>query len=190
MLRDISLHIHDLAQNSITAGASRIQIEVYVAPGGYLCVKIEDDGCGMSPELLQKVTDPFTTSRTTRNVGMGIPFFKMACEQAGGTFSIHSALGEGTETCGSFQINHIDRLPLGDLGETIMMLIMEKPDNRYILTLSSVNGEYVFDTDQIREVLDGAPIEEYEILQWIKGYVENHSQEIFGGVLDEIIRRT
>ncbi len=190
MLRDISLHIHDLVQNSITAGASQIQVEVRVTPEGYLCVQIEDNGCGMSPELLQKVTDPFTTSRTTRNVGMGIPFFKMACEQAGGVFSIRSTLGEGTKTCGTFQVDHIDRLPLGHLGETVMMLIMENPNNRYVFTMSSLKGEYVFDTDQIKDVLDGTPIDEFEILQWIKGYVDDHTFEIFGGVLDEIIRRT
>ncbi len=190
MLRDISLHIHDLAQNSITAGASQIQIEVRVTPERCLFVQIEDNGCGMSPELLQRVTDPFTTSRTTRNVGMGIPFFKMACEQAEGEFSIYSVLGEGTRTCGSFRVDHIDRLPLGHLGETVMMLIMENPDCRYILTLSSANGEYVFDTDQVKDVLGDTPIEEYDILQWIKGYVEDHTQDIFGGVLDEIIRRT
>ena len=190
MLRDISLHIHDLAQNSIAAGASQIQIEVRTVSEGYLYVQIEDNGCGMSPELLQKVTDPFTTGRTTRKVGMGIPFFKMACEQANGSFEIHSVLGEGTRTGGSFQINHIDRLPLGNLGETVMMLIMENPDNRYVLSLSSSSGTYVLDTNQIKEVLDGVPIDAYEILQWIKEYVENHTLEIFGGVLDEIIGRT
>lgn len=189
MLREISLHIHDLAENSISAGATRIDLSVCAQSDGFLCVMIQDNGCGMSQELLSRVTDPFTTGRTARKVGMGIPFFKLACEQAGGNFAIHSVLGKGTETAGSFQMDNIDRLPLGDLGETIMLLIMESPQTRYTLTLTSRNGTFVLDTDQIREVLDGTPIDSFEILQWIKGYVNDHALDIFGGVLNEIIRR-
>lgn len=190
MLRDISLHIHDLAENSIAAGATQIDMTVCTEPEGFLYVEIQDNGCGMSAELLSRVTDPFTTGRTTRKVGMGIPFFKMACEQASGTFQIQSELGKGTKTCGTFQIQHIDRLPLGDLGETVTMLILEKPEIRYTLTLASSQGSYLFDTDAIREVLEDTPINEYEILQWMKGYVEDHTRNIFGGVLDEIVGRT
>lgn len=190
MLRDISLHIHDLAENSITAGATQIDILVCADSDGFLNVEIKDNGCGMSEELLSRVTDPFTTGRTTRKVGMGIPFFKMACEQAAGTFEIQSELGKGTKTCGTFQIQHIDRLPLGDLGETVTMLILEKPEIRYTLTLVSAQGTYLFDTNAIREVLEDTPIQDYEILQWVKGYVEEHTQNIFGGVLDEIVGRT
>lgn len=189
MLRDISLHIHDLAENSIAAGADRIDITVCALPDGMLSVEIQDDGCGMSEELLLRVTDPFTTGRTTRKVGMGIPFFKMACEQAAGIFQIESEPGKGTRTRGSFQIDHIDRLPLGDLGETVTLLILEKPEIRYTLTLTSPKGTYVFDTDAVREVLEDTPIQEYEILQWMKGYVEDHARNIFGGVLDEIVGR-
>lgn len=190
MLRDISLHIHDLAENSIAAGASQIDMTVCAKSDGFLYVEIKDNGCGMSEELLVCVTDPFTTGRTTRKVGMGIPFFKMACEQAAGIFQIDSEIGKGTHTRGSFQIHHIDRLPLGDLGETVTLLILEKPEIRYTLTLTSQKGTYVFDTDAIRAVLEDTPIQEYEILQWIKGYVEDHARNIFGGVLDEIVGRT
>ncbi|MBR5280491.1 MAG: sensor histidine kinase [Clostridia bacterium] len=190
MLRDISLHIHDLAENSVAAGATQIDVMVCAKSDGYLYVEIQDNGCGMSEELLSRVTDPFTTSRTTRKVGMGIPFFKMACEQASGTFQIQSEIEKGTKTCGSFQIRHIDRLPLGNLGETLSMLILEKPEIRYTVTASSEQGTWVFDTDTVRDVLEDTPIQEYEVLQWIKGYVEEHTRNIFGGVLDEIIGRT
>lgn len=190
MLRDISLHIHDLAENSITAGATQIDISVCADGEGFLCVEIKDNGCGMSEELLARVTDPFTTSRTTRKVGMGIPFFKMACEQAEGVFRIQSEPGKGTQTRGTFRIQHIDRLPLGDLGETVTMLILEKPEIRYTLTLTSNRGAYQFDTDGIREVLGDTPIDDYEILEWMKGYVDDHTGNIFGGVLDEIVGRT
>ena len=185
MLRDISLHIHDLSENSITAKAKLLKIDI-IAEDGTLVLKIEDDGKGMSPEMLSKVEDPFTTSRTERNVGMGIPFFKLACEQTGGSFRISSELGKGTSLEGRFVIESIDRIPLGDVGDTVGMLIFESPEIRYIVSLSSKNGEFVFDTDEVKEQLDGAPINDFEIVQWIKEYVNEGVSNIFGGVLDEI----
>ena len=122
MLRDISLHIHDLTENSIAAGARLVSIKL-VAENGMLTLEIGDNGKGMSPEMLSRVEDPFTTSRTERKVGMGIPFFKLACEQAGGDFKITSEPGKGTELKGRFVIDNIDRLPLGDIGETVGAVI-------------------------------------------------------------------
>ena len=104
MLRDISLHILDLTQNSISAGASEIRIDVASdAENERLSVRIEDNGCGMSEAFLASVTDPFTTSRKTRNVGMGIPFFKLACEQGGGRLEIQSQVNVGTALSGDFE---------------------------------------------------------------------------------------
>lgn len=189
MLRDISLHIHDLARNSIEAGATEIQIAVRVASDGYLYVKIEDNGGGMAPDMVARVTDPYTTGRTTRTVGLGIPFFQMACNLAGGRMSVRTAMGEGNEICGSFQVKHIDRLPLGNLGETMQLLLMEKRACRYILTLSSSLGEAIVDSNQIQAVGQGRSLEEIRTFQWIKELVEAHTLQIFGGVLDEIIGR-
>lgn len=189
MLRDISLHIQDLAENSISAEASGIGIAVWTKEDGFLHVAIRDNGCGMSAEFLNRVTDPFTTGRTVRKVGMGIPFFKMACEQAGGTFTIRSEPGKGTETAGSFEINHIDRLPIGNLGETVSLLIMESPETRFTVRLESGEEVFTLDTDEIKAELEGVPIDGYEILQWIKDYVNDNALNIFGGVLNEIIGR-
>lgn len=185
MLRDISLHIHDLTENSIAAGARLVSIKL-VAENGMLTLEIGDNGKGMSPEMLSRVEDPFTTSRTERKVGMGIPFFKLACEQAGGDFKITSEPGKGTELRGRFVIDNIDRLPLGDIGETVGMLIYESPDLHYILTLKTSDDEFVFDTDEVREQLEGTPINDFEIVQWIKEYINEGVSNIFGGVLDEI----
>ncbi len=185
MLRDISLHIHDLTENSIAAGARLVSIKL-VAENGMLTLEIGDNGKGMSPEMLSRVEDPFTTSRTERKVGMGIPFFKLACEQAGGDFKITSEPGKGTELRGRFVIDNIDRLPLGDIGETVGMLIYESPDLHYIVTLKTSDDEFVFDTDEVREQLEGTPINDFEIVQWIKEYINEGVSNIFGGVLDEI----
>ncbi|MFR1517307.1 MAG: ATP-binding protein [Clostridia bacterium] len=186
MLRDISLHILDLTQNSVTAGANSIRIAVS-AEAALLAVQIEDNGCGMSEDFLKAVEDPFTTSRKTRKVGMGIPFFKLACEQAGGRFEIRSKLNAGTKLSGSFEIANIDRLPLGDLGETMEFLISGAPDTRFLLQLRSSKGNFTFDTEEVKAELGDTPITEYDILQWIKEYINENVQIIFGGVLNEIV---
>lgn len=150
-------------------------------------MSIKDNGCGMTAEFLASVEDPFTTSRKTRKVGMGIPFFKLACEQAGGEFFIKSVINEGTELNGSLEVDNIDRLPLGDVGDTTSFLISSAPETKFIIRLASVNGEFEFDTDSVKEEIGDVPITEYEILQWIKDYVNENVQIIFGGVLNEII---
>lgn len=180
----------DLARNSIRAQADRICILVKADSQGHLLVSIEDNGYGMSPELLEKVQDPFTTSRTTRKVGMGIPFFRQASLMAGGEFRIDSVLNHGTQVEGSFVIENIDRIPLGDIGETVKLLIMCEPDVRYILKLSSRNGHFTMDTDEIKENLGDAPISQQEILEWIRGYINENVLSIFGGVLNEVTGRT
>ena len=185
MLRDISLHIHDLTENSIAAGARLVTIKL-VAENGMLTLEIGDNGKGMSPEMLSRVEDPFTTSRTERKVGMGIPFFKLACEQTGGDFKITSESGKGTELRGRFVIDNIDRLPLGDIGDTVGMLIYECPDLHYIVTLKASGEEFIFDTDEVKEQLEDTPINDFEIVQWIKEYINESVSNIFGGVLDEI----
>jgi histidine kinase len=188
MLRDISLHILDLTQNSITAGAQIVRIVIAGdLKDEMLTVQIEDNGCGMSEEFLAVVEDPFTTSRKTRKVGMGIPFFKLACEQGGGHMLIDSKQNVGTKLLGSFEIDNIDRLPLGDLGETMQFLISGAPETKFILELQSSKGCFTFHTDEVKAELGDTPISEYEILQWIKEYINENVQIIFGGVLNEIV---
>lgn len=188
MLRDISLHILDLAQNSVTAGAETIEIVIECdEKNEFLALSIKDNGCGMSADFLASVTDPFTTSRTTRKVGMGIPFFKLACEQAGGEFSISSVLKEGTELKGSLAVENIDRLPLGNVGSSVTSLILSAPQIRFLVTLKSAKGEFCFDTEAVKEEIGEVPITEYEILQWTEKYINENVQIIFGGVLNEII---
>ncbi len=191
MLRDISLHIMDLVQNSVSAGAALVSVAIEAEPDADLLrVIISDNGCGMSAEFLANVADPFTTSRTTRKVGMGIPFFKLACEQADGGIELWSEPGKGTTIIGQFCISHIDRLPLGDVGDSVRYLIMGSPKIDFVLTLSAGKKSFVFDTREVKRELGDVPITEYDIMVWIKESIDEEVTNIFGGVLNEIIGRT
>ena len=120
MMTEISLNILDVAENSTKAGATLVTITVDADFGAdQLTVSIEDNGCGMTPEQVERVTDPFFTSRTTRKVGLGVPFFKYAAESTGGSFRFDSAVGAGTTVTATFTLSHIDRMPLGDISTTI-----------------------------------------------------------------------
>jgi signal transduction histidine kinase len=117
-MQELSLHILDLVRNSIAAGATKVIISIY-QKGNFLYISISDNGKGMDKDTLRSVESPFMTSRNTRKVGLGIPLFKAAAEQSGGTFEIESAENVGTRVTGSFGIDSIDRQPLGELDETV-----------------------------------------------------------------------
>ena len=121
---NIAMHIMDIAQNSVRAEASLIEIELKESNIDYqLEMIVRDNACGMDAETVANLSDPFFTSRTTRKVGLGIPFLKMSCEQTEGTLSILSEKGKGTEVRALFHTNHPDCLPLGDLGGYISLLM-------------------------------------------------------------------
>jgi len=188
MLRDISLHLMDLMQNSISANANKLEVLIETIPKeDLLIISLKDNGVGMSPEFLENVIDPFTTSRKTRKVGMGIPFFKMACEIAEGKIHLQSIQGVGTTLDGTFKISSIDRLSLGDIGDTFFITILGNSSIEYNLILKNMEKQYIFNSKQIEEELDGIPIIDYEILQWIKDSINENVINIFGGVLNEII---
>lgn len=175
MMPEISLNILDVAQNSVTAGASLIQITIAASTSeDLLTVKIEDNGCGMSQEQVAHVTDPFYTTRTTRKVGLGIPFFKMAAEITGGSFTIESTKGKGTVTTAVFVLSSIDRMPLGDMAGTMTSLIGPNPDLDYVLTASLDGQSAVMDTREFRAVLGDIPLCEPEVLSYIRDYIEEN----------------
>lgn len=121
-MRELSLHILDLAQNSVEAGAHNLQIDIDENENGYFTFSISDDGRGMTEEMVKKVRDPFVTTRLTRKVGMGIPFMDMVTSQCGGYFDIKSQPGEGTVVKAAFKADNIDRPPLGDIAGSIAAL--------------------------------------------------------------------
>ena len=108
-MRELALHILDIAQNSVAAGARHIWLTVSENEQGYFVFSVRDDGKGMDSEMLQRVRDPFVTSRTTRKVGMGIPFIDMVTQQCGGHLELQSAPGKGTELTAYFAADNIDR---------------------------------------------------------------------------------
>lgn len=181
-MRELSLNILDIAQNSITAGASLITIEIaeYTATKT-LIIGIYDNGKGMSEEQVRSVIDPFFTTRTTRKVGMGIPLFKMAAEQTGGSLQIKSELGVGTEVCATFKTDSVDFTPLGDVAATVQMLISMNTDRDFIYRRSVDGRDFTLDTREIKEILGDVPLDAYEVSQWLIEFINENTHELYGG---------
>ncbi|MBO6055271.1 MAG: ATP-binding protein [Oscillospiraceae bacterium] len=178
MMPELSLNILDVAKNSVRAGASLINISVRADRAkDTLAIVISDNGCGMTEEQVQRVTDPFFTTRSTRKVGLGVPFFKMAAELTGGSFQIRSELGKGTSTEAVFGLSSIDRMPLGDFSGTITTLIQASPEIDFLVEYAVDENEFALDTRELREILGDVPLNEPEILQYIAGFLEENMSE-------------
>ncbi len=183
-MKELSLNILDIAQNSVSAGAKNIHISLEQDRKGILTLSVLDDGKGMSPEMVRTVTDPFCTTRTTRKVGMGIPLLKLASEQAGGSVSIRSVSREedpihhGTEITATFDTVNIDFTPLGDIVGTMVVLIQGHPEIDYFYSHVTPEGTVRLNTKELREVLGEISLGEFEILQWIRGSLEEQYQAL------------
>lgn len=182
-MKELSLNILDIAENSIKAEAEIIKIEI-TEENELLTIRISDDGLGMTEETLHAVSDPFYTTRTTRKVGMGIPLFRTAAEQTGGSLTIASRhIGEhpedhGTEVTATFHTAHIDFTPLGDLISTMITLLQGHPDKDFIFMHRKGGGTVSLDTREMREVLEGIPLDTYEVLCWVKESLTEQYNEI------------
>ncbi len=184
-MKDLSLHLLDIAQNSIKAASTLIIISLeYCA--GRLLFEITDNGCGMEPEILEKVTDPFITTRTTRKVGMGLPLLKLSAEMTGGSLSIDSVKGKGTVVKAEFIVDSIDRIPVGGMDETMKVLIQANPELDYEIRFRKEKLEYELKTVEVKKMLKGVPICNMEVIQWIGEDIRQGLKEVFGGVLNEI----
>ena len=179
-MKDLSLHILDIVQNSITAGAENIKLKIEDSDSKDLIyIAISDDGAGMSEEFLSKVMDPFTTSRTTRSVGLGIPLLKCAAQMTGGDLEISSKPGEGTDISVSFKKANIDCPPLGDIDSTVVTLIHGSPDLNFIVNYLTDKGEFTMDTMEFKNELGDIPLDEPEVLKWIEGWFQENREEIY-----------
>ncbi|MEW6365819.1 MAG: ATP-binding protein [Acidobacteriota bacterium] len=158
-MEDLSMHILDIAQNSIEAGASSVEISlVEDIARDLLEIEVRDDGKGMDPETIAKVADPFFTTRTTRKVGMGLAFLAQAAQAAGGELSIKSEPGQGTRVKASFGLSHIDRAPIGDV-ETTLMVLLAGHDNVDLTFRHSIGGrEFSLCTADLKEAAGGGPL--------------------------------
>ena len=182
---EIALNILDVAENSVRAGASLVEITVAVDEGeDTLSVTIADDGCGMTDEQIRQVTDPFFTTRTTRKVGLGVPFFKQAAELTGGRFSIDSAVGKGTTTRAVFRLRSIDRMPLGDMAATYCSLVMVSEGTDFVYTHTVDGRSFTADSREFRAVLEGVPLSTPDVQAFIRDYIRENTEEISGGAYE------
>ena len=184
MLPEISLNVLDIAQNSIRAEADLIEIGIYIdRKADTLTVIINDNGCGMTAEQIAHVEDPFFTTRSTRKIGLGVPFFKMSAIITGGSFEITSEVKVGTKVKAVFVLSHIDRMPLGDINSTIHTLVTYNTNIDFVYTYEFDGQSFVLDTRQMREILGGVPLDAPEVSDYIKEYLDENKREADGGVL-------
>jgi anti-sigma regulatory factor (Ser/Thr protein kinase) len=174
----LALHILDIVQNSITAGASEIRIRIAESISNDLFeIIIEDNGSGIPVEMISKVTDPFTTSRTTRKTGLGLPLLKQQANLANGDLEIKSAKGMGTVVRSYFRHSHIDRQPLGDICGVMIILIASNPKIDFLYTHKTDSGEYTFSTSYTKEFLETDDLGDYSLLKEIGNMIgENLTQ--------------
>ncbi|MBN1887535.1 MAG: ATP-binding protein [Thermoflexales bacterium] len=181
-MRELSLHILDILENSLAAGATWIELTIEEdLAADSLTITVEDDGRGMSQEQLARVLDPFYTTRTTRRVGLGLPLFKAAAERCNGSLAITSQAGLGTTVQVTFQRSHIDRAPLGDIKSTLMAAILRgTADIRYVHRIKREGAiqEFDFDTASIRTELDGVPLTHPPVQQWLQRFIAEGEKEI------------
>ncbi|MBQ1473671.1 MAG: sensor histidine kinase [Ruminococcus sp.] len=181
-MRELSLNVMDVAQNSVRAEATLVRISVTESDkDDRLTIEIADDGCGMTQEQVQQVIDPFFTTRTTRKVGLGVPLFKLSAEQTGGSFDIQSEKGVGTTTTASYVKSHVDMTPLGDINSTVKILIQCNPQIDFVYTCTTDNGSFTLDTRELREVLGDVSLDTPDVLLWIGDYLEENTKNIYGG---------
>jgi signal transduction histidine kinase len=149
-MEDLSLHILDVVENSIEANASKIEIKIIEEKSrDLLVIEIKDNGRGMSKETINKVLDPFYTTRTTRKVGLGLSLLAQAAKESNGNFEINSKVGEGTVVKASFQYSHIDCKPIGNMNDTIVTLIISHPEINFIYEYQDEKGNYILDSNEI-----------------------------------------
>lgn len=183
-MEDISLHILDIAENSISAGATLIKITISEDIAGDLfIVEIEDNGKGIPKDIRAKVLDPFCTTRTTRKVGLGLPLLAQSARETGGDISVRTGNTSGTIVTATFKQSHIDMKPLGDIAETLVVLIAGNPHVDFLFTYSKNSNTFSLDTRQIKEELDGVPIISPPVLSFLR----NHLKESLRDINNEVV---
>ncbi len=182
MMPEISLNVLDVAENSTRAGASLVTITVEAdTAADTLTIVIADDGCGMTSEQVSRVTDPFFTTRTTRKVGLGVPFFKMAAELSGGSFSIESQVGKGTTVTAVFGLSNVDRMPLGDMTSTMHSLITMHEDTDFLYRYTYDGDSFELSTAEMREILGDVSFREPEVSGYIREFLKENEADVTKG---------
>jgi nitrogen fixation/metabolism regulation signal transduction histidine kinase len=169
-MKDLSLHVLDIAENSIEAGATWVEIKIAEKfTARRLIIRIKDNGQGMDKKMLAKALDPFYTTKTVRRVGLGLSMFAQAAHESGGDFSVRSRKGRGTEVIASFVYDHLDRKPLGSMTETIISLVGTQGGRVDIIYEHRKNGRrFIFDSKRVKRALDGVPIYAPQVLGYLR----------------------
>ncbi len=182
MMQELSMNILDVAENSVRAGACLVEITVDERPrADILSVTVSDNGCGMTPDQVKNVIDPFYTTRSTRKVGLGVPFFKMAAELTGGKLEIQSTVGVGTILKADFVRSSIDLMPLGDINETIGTLIHCNPNIDFVYTRRFEDAEMKLDTREFRRILDGIELNDPQVSKFIREFLAENTSGLLAG---------
>lgn len=181
-MRELSLHIMDIIQNSIAADASFIEMTVEENINeDFLRIIIKDNGKGINSEMLSQIKDPFTTTRTSRKVGLGISLFEAACIRCDGYLNLDSKVGVGTTLTAFMKYSHIDRAPIGKLQDTIISLLLYPKIN--FLYTHIINGkEFILDTREIRKLV-GEDLNSQEIIFWVRDYTIEGVNSIGGSII-------
>jgi anti-sigma regulatory factor (Ser/Thr protein kinase) len=178
-MRELSLHILDIVENAVSAGATRIGLTVVEDPSAnLLSISVADDGRGMDVYALNRVRDPFYTTRSTRRVGLGIPLFAAAAERCGGELRVESAPGRGTTVVASFQHDHIDRAPLGNMHSTLMCILMREMDFDLQYVHRVGDREFELDTREIRQALGNVPLSHPSVREWLSSYIIQGEEQL------------
>lgn len=178
-MKDLSLHVLDIIQNSTPVGSKDIYLIVKDSvKDDIISFEIKDNGWGMDAETIKRVTDPFYTSRTTRKVGLGLPLAKQNAERCGGNFWIASEKGKGTTTYFSFVLSNIDRPPMGDLAGCFILTVAQNEAIHFVLDYTTDSGQYVFDTKEIKEALEGISLNTPEVMRLLKEMIETNLKDI------------
>lgn len=177
-MKDLSMHVMDILQNSTRAKAKNITLEIIESiKDDTMTILFVDDGCGMDENMVKNVTDPFFTTRTTRKVGLGLPLLKQNAERSGGYMTIESEVGKGTSVKAVFGLTNIDRPPMGDMASTVVFTASANPDIHFIFHYKTDTIDYVFDTDEVNEALEGVPINNPEIIDYLCEMIKENMQE-------------
>ncbi|MCX8110417.1 MAG: ATP-binding protein [Syntrophorhabdaceae bacterium] len=175
MMDDICAHITDIAANSVSANAKKIFIFLEKSTiNNRLMLKVTDNGKGMDEGTIKKVIDPFFSTKTGRKVGLGIPLLKGTAETCGGHFKIKSTIGKGTEIEATFQLDHPDLPPIGNLNDTILILTISNPEVDFLFNIKNDIINFIFDTEEIKGLLDGVPINSPEVIKFLTNYLDEH----------------
>ncbi len=181
-MRELSLHILDIAQNSIAASASLVGISIDEKPAeDLLRIIITDNGRGIPQSMLKQITDPFYTTKKTREVGLGLSLFAQAAQRAGGDLVVKSTVGVGTEVTATFIYHHLDRAPIGDIAGTLHGLILMNPEIDIIYQHTYEDSIFTLDTRDIKAELGGVPINHQAVTMWLRKFITQGLEDLYGG---------